>query len=210
MNYLQLCQRLRQEVGGSGDGPASVTSQTGENRLYVDWINQAWTEIQNLRVDWDYHWSQMSITLTSGQSTGTLPADFRTLKDGTLYIGIYPVSIITWDQMSDLRSQGLNTNRPTSVAIAPDGTLYLNATCDQNYTLTGEYFILPQSLTSNVDIPLLPSRFHMMIVYKAMMYYASYENAPEVGAMGNLQYQQMLSDTGIDELPLVTPPGPIA
>lgn len=49
MNYLQLAQRLRQEMNDSGEGPAQVTNQRGRSAEYVNAIREAWTDIQLLR-----------------------------------------------------------------------------------------------------------------------------------------------------------------
>lgn len=210
MNFLQLCQRLRQEVGGSGDGPPTVLNQKGENRLYVEWISQAWQEIQNYRMDWRFHWAELNQSITMGNSIVSLPADLRTLNSDTLHIQGHSVQVIRWEQMQRLRRQALSTNRPTACSMAPNGQLYLNTIADADYTLLGEYFAIPQVLTENGDIPLMPERFHMLIVYKAMMLYAGYENAPEVFTSGQLHFQQMLADAECDLLPVMEMPGAIA
>jgi hypothetical protein len=46
--------------------------------------------------------------------------------------------------------------------------------------LTFEYWRTPQELVNNADQPRMPSRFHLCVVYRAMMQYALYENAQEV------------------------------
>ena len=210
MTFLQLCQRLRQEVGGSGDGPPSVLNQQGENRLYVTWINQAWQEVQNYRTDWGFLWAELSQPIAQGNSIVSLPADLRTLETVNLHIDGHSVSVVPWAQMQQLRRQILNTGRPTGCSMAPNGQLYLNATADTDYTLVGEYYAKPKALVANDDVPLLPAHYHMLIVYKAMMLYASYENAPDVFAAGQLHYQQMLADLEQDQLPAMGLPGAIA
>ena len=52
MNFLQLAQRLRREMNDTGEGPYSVTNQTGRNLAYVDAIRESWLDIQSLR-DWN-------------------------------------------------------------------------------------------------------------------------------------------------------------
>lgn len=210
MNFLQLCQRLRQEVGGSGDGPPSVLNQQGENRLYVTWVNQEWQEIQNFRTDWNFHWAELSLPIDQGASVLTLPDDLRSLMGDTLHISGQSLQMLPWARMREIRRGTLNVGRPSACSKAPNGQLYLNATADDDYVLGGEYYIKPQMLTENTDIPLLPERFHMLIVYKAMMIYAGYENAPDVFATGQMLYQQMLADMDHDELPPMQFAGPLA
>jgi hypothetical protein len=210
MNFLQLCQRLRQEAGGSGDGPPSVLNQQGENRLYVTWINQAWQEIQNYRTDWGFHWAELSQPITQGNSTVLLPADLRTLRGESLHIDGQQVEVVSWERMQRMRRQALASGRPSICAQAPNGQLYLDRETDADYTLSGDYYTTPQSLTDNGDVPLLPDHYHPLIVYKAMMLYAGYENAPEVFTAGQLHYQQMLADLEQDQLPAMAMPGAIA
>ncbi|WP_101774975.1 hypothetical protein [Pasteurella oralis] len=52
MNFLQLAQRLRQEMNDTGEGPAQVTNQRGRSLEYVNAIREAWNDIQTIR-DWD-------------------------------------------------------------------------------------------------------------------------------------------------------------
>ena len=54
MNYLELCRRARRECGiaGAETDPTAVTSQVGEYRRLVDWVSEAWTEIQGRHTDW--------------------------------------------------------------------------------------------------------------------------------------------------------------
>jgi hypothetical protein len=71
--------------------------------------------------------------------------------------------------------------RPVAIAIGPDQSLNLGPPPNDQYTITGDYFVAPQEMVVDADVPLgLPTRFHMLIVYRAMLKYAGYESAPEV------------------------------
>lgn len=52
MNFIQLAQRLRQEMNDTGEGPTQVTNQRGRSLEYVNAIREAWNDIQTLR-EWD-------------------------------------------------------------------------------------------------------------------------------------------------------------
>ena len=52
MNYLQLCNRLRTNVGIVGVDMTSVTGQTGELQRVTQWVNEAWMDLQAMRQDW--------------------------------------------------------------------------------------------------------------------------------------------------------------
>ena len=65
MNYLGMVQRLRQETGYSETGPSAVTGQTGMHARAVDWIADAYTEIQN-RDYWRWMRKEFTLTTNSG------------------------------------------------------------------------------------------------------------------------------------------------
>ena len=58
MNFLELCQRVRQDAGVSGEGPTAVTGQSGILSRIVSWVKQANNEIQLKNKDWRFLWAQ--------------------------------------------------------------------------------------------------------------------------------------------------------
>jgi hypothetical protein len=186
MNYLQLCQRARQQCGIEGDGPASVIAQQGMQKKLVDWVAEAWLYIQNLR-QWDWMLARMSIALPTGQSQITLPADFRQLDtryvnlvDGT---GQYqPLSVLDFATFrNQYERAALQTQKPDAVTIAPgNAVLKFSRIADADYTLVADYWQNAVLLAANADAPLIGEQDQWAIIYRAMTYYAAHEDAPEV------------------------------
>jgi len=174
MTFLELCQRLRQEVGAAGNGPASVNSQSGEYARFVSWIATAWRELQNEH-RWAFDWARGEIELTALDTEYSLPSDFDVWDSETLQFAGERIEVVPWHYLD----KGV-AGTFGRVAIAPDGVLHLNAPPDNEGGLTFEYWRTPQELVENTDQPRMPSRFHMCVVYRAMMQYALYENAQEV------------------------------
>lgn len=58
MIFLELAQRLRQEMNDTGEGPTQVTGQRGRNLEYVNAIREAWLDIQQLRPWSAQFWQQ--------------------------------------------------------------------------------------------------------------------------------------------------------
>jgi len=210
MNYLQLCQLARQEFGISGTGPASVTSQTGESKQVVDGIRQAWIEIQNSAQGWRFLRSEASLSATG--RTVSLPADFALpialiLNDG---IGMRELRYMSYESFKEMyRLTTFADGVPTAFTTF-NGNIIFNATPLSDYPLTLEYYQSPQVLIENTDVPLLPERFHMLIVYKAMREYGFYENAQEVIARAETGYQSMINALYNDQLPEIQLAGPLA
>ena len=92
-------------------------------------------------------------------------------------------------------------NRPVIVTVTPAKSLGLGPVPDgQGYTVLGEYFRLPLELVNDADVPTLPDKWWRMIFYRAMMYYGSFESAPEVFAEGEREYKLITSRMQADQL----------
>ena len=81
---------------------------------------------------------------------------------------------------------------PDRVPITPDKSLALARTALPEYTVTGRYYKTPSELSAATDTPALPTRYHMLIVYRAMMLYGAFEAAQELYAMGEQGFTQMM------------------
>jgi hypothetical protein len=89
-------------------------------------------------------------------------------------------------------------SRPMVFAVGPDESVCLGPPPNGLYTVTADYFVAPSEMVLDTDVPFgLPTRFHMLIVYRAMMKYAGYESAPEVYQRGSEEnagmYAQLLA-----------------
>jgi hypothetical protein len=92
----------------------------------------------------------------------------------------------------------------------PNKDLAFGAIPNLAYVIDGEYYTQPVDLVADTDVPLIPARYHMMIVYRAMMYYAGYESAPEVLSRGDFEFRRQYSRMEIDQLPTIVSGPPLA
>ena len=114
---------------------------------------------------------------------------------------------IGYDQFRDLWQYGAmrtTQTRPTVFAIDPQYNLLLGALPDAVYTVNGEYFQAPSTLSADSDVPVMPARWHNLIVYRAMQHYGMYEAAPEVLQRGQIEFSKMLSRLQAQQLPVMT------
>lgn len=203
--FLQLCQLTREKCGISGSGPLTTVGQTGEYGRVVNWVNEAYLEIQNANETWDWMKGDFSFQTVVGQQ-GYTPAqagitDFQTWFLDTLRC--YNTSLGTADEQfvvpwpyerfrNFYQFQQQPQARPVVAAIdAPTKSLLLGNTPDQVYTIRGKYQKYATYMGADTDVPILPVQYHMLIVYGAMRMYALYENAPEVMAGANVMYDSM-------------------
>lgn len=226
MNYLELAQRLRQEVGGSGTGPSSVVNQTGEAKRYLDWINTAWLEIQGLHDTWGFMREPFQFDVPAGTGEAT-PTDagitnFRywhrnTLRCWRTALGISDEQyLVEWEYNVFRDTYRFNQNRdlvgrPLVFAVQPNGkALMFGPKMDVGYTVVGEYQRVPRPFVNATDEPGLQEHQQMLIVYKAMEYYGLFEAAPEVIQRANIQYAALLSQLEREQLETVRLGNPLA
>lgn len=202
MNFLSLCRQLRQETGSSGNGPSSVSNQTGASARLVSWIQSAWREIQTER-RWFFNWAQGSVSLNTSDTQYTTPSDFDMWLPETLRFNGDRIHVVAWSELE-------SADRFTAVALAPDGSLHLNATPDQSGALTFEYWRTPQELTADTDVPRMPERFHMAIVYRAHKQYGFYESAPEAVEWAVMNEAKIMRELMKSQLPNFELPEPLA
>lgn len=221
MNYLQLCARLRQEVGASGNTP-TVANATGEWARIAAWIQQAWIEIQEENPEWN--WMRGDVTFNTTAEQGTYSptviglTDFASWRDDSFRIyhtasGVGTEWILPFREYNSFRDYWLLSSnkitfaRPSEITVAPNKYLVLGLAPDDIYTVSGEYYKQPTILTNDSDTPELPSRFHVAIVYKAMMYYGGYESANDAYLRGERLYKAVMNNIRYDQLPTITTGG---
>ena len=224
MTFLELCQRLRSEAGQAGSGPTTVVSQTYELLRTVNWIKTAYEDIQNLHAEWNF--LRADLTFQTVASDNTYPiADistteygewnqesFRSYKTSSGVAGEQFMEWLDWPDFRDKYVIGSNRTlegNPRYIAQKPDTSLIVFPTPDAAYTINGEYFKRAQVMSVDADEPLIPTKFHMIIVWRALMFYAGFTGAPELYEVGQREYKNMLFKLESSQLPRIRLAGPL-
>lgn len=210
MNFLELSQKLRQMCGIPGEGPTTVTGQTKELLRIIEYVSNAWNMIQVERPDWFFLRDDFSFSTIAHQQEYTPTqagiTDFGSWIDNsfTLYSAITDEMYLTQMDYQSFRETyllgSLTTQyaRPQIISISPKKNLLISPNPNDVYTLKGEYYTAPVALVNDSDTPAIPARFHMAIVYLAMMEYGVFEAASEVYERGlnayNYHYAQLVDD----------------
>jgi hypothetical protein len=128
--------------------------------------------------EWD-EWSFRNYTTTTGF---------------TDEIAMGSVSFDRWRNSWMMNASRTVQTRPTVVAIGPDKSVNLGSPSNGLYTVTGDYFVAPVSMVEDTDIPVgLPTRYHMLIVYRTMIKYGYYDSASEVLQRGTYENNGMFA-----------------
>lgn len=214
---LELVQRLQLEAAVSGD-ITTLVGATGETLRLKTWVQQGYQDLQNDRFNWDY--LRSSQLMGSGVSFATVAGDaVYTLGTGSGTVGVTAngfgswvrqafrcqttsvgvqdqmmLDWITYDEWRDGYAYGAMQSvqtRPVAIAVGPNNALCLGPYPAAGYTITGDYYLAPQTLSANADEPSnIPMQFQIAIVWRALWYYGMYEAAPEVVARAEVRYRQ--------------------
>lgn len=217
MNFLSLCQRLYQEGGISGQ-ITSVQNQSGEALRVVNWVQSAYNEIMNDQgMVWNFLHPQVVVKLVPGQGEYTFDDlnlaagvqwDVRSMRvaladnlaDETFLLGMRFPEFRDYWLFSSRRTV---TSRPLNASVDFSTHLRIAPLPDQAYNLVMEYQIMPSPLIDDGDVPILPDRFQMAIVWKALRHYGMFEAAAEVVSRADLEYRALMQHIYNDQSPEV-------
>ena len=207
--FLQLVQALHSEVGAIGTAPTEVTGQVAENQRLVNWIVRADLRIQNKWINWKFLRSEFTTNNQTAQGIATLakPLDLKTWDLETFKVlypgGTYydPVQAVEYEE---IKKEILTTTEgaPDRVIIMPDNSLKFDPVPNAIYTINADYYKKPAMLTLKTDVSLIPEEYHYSAVLgRAMVYYANFENAPEIRTQGLELYEEGLNELENHQLP---------
>jgi hypothetical protein len=128
-------------------------------------------------------------------------------------------NFMDWDEFRNIyvyATQRTNYARPVIVSVDPAKSLWFGPIPDSasgpgdSYTISMEVWLQPQIIAGDNDIPIMPIPYHMLIVWKALEYYAGFESAPEVMARSQSGWNKLFPQLMIDQLPVMKSGPPMA
>ena len=199
MNFLELCQALRREVGISGSGPADVVGQSGQERKVVEWIKRAYNEIQTCRDDWAFLSRSFDATLAVGDITINpveYVNDFAKFDEDSIFMKDstgrrYMVHFMPFKSFDSLYLNRAITQpgRPLFYSIDDADVIHFSCPVAEAYIISAGYYKTPHVMTAALDVPVIPVRFRDAILYKAIMYYAADEEASNIYQDASANYR---------------------
>jgi hypothetical protein len=203
-----------------------VQNLTGEAARIANWVTSAWVDIQTSKEDWLFMRATVTFNTVTHQQFYT-PTEagigstfanwkrdsFRCSSVGQNYADEQLMNYMEYTTFRNLYMYGnMRTTYARPVVVTIDGgkDLGFGSIPDQAYVIDGEYYVKPIELSADGDTPALPSNFHMLVVYRAMYYYAGYESAPEVYQRAEFEFQRLMQRLNIDQLPTLVSGPPLA
>lgn len=225
MTFLELCQRLVSESGTTGTGPTSVLNQVGEYARIVNWVHSAYEDVQNAYQDWRFLTTDVEFpTVADTQAYTPTEAgytdlakwktanygDFRayTAFGNEQYLDYLPWSVFRTAYL--FGSSRTQTGKPIVYSVKPDNSIIFYPIPDAGYTISGEYYKVPDVMTVNTSVPIIPARFQLVIVWRALMLYGAFEAADEKYAHGQNEYKKLFGKLKKDQGPTPSFGAPLA
>lgn len=223
--FLELTQRLHQECQLPGTGPATVVAATGQNFDLFAWVAQACRDIDELHKDWGYLLvspgvsfvtvaGQMLYTPTeAGVTVGDVgmwkESSFRNYHTSSGFgseLRMWPIHYDDWLQSEQIGVLRTTQVRPMNFTVTPNRSLGLQCPL-AGYTIVGDYYRMHVPLEADADAPLIPQRYRMAIVYKAMMMYGAEQNDATLHNTAETSYNKQLYAMSRTERPTIRSSG---
>lgn len=181
MNTIEIVQATRLASGVQGEID-TIVSQTGIKKTIISFVNSAYNDIQRLREDWSWRQTGGSFIWTPASTSEVLSG---ISKINLLYYNQTPLIFVGYEQWL-LNGPYNSQSYPYIFTIVPEtGGIIVNDVLD-SYIVYYRGIRYPESLTTNSQVPLLPTDHHNIIVYKA---------AKEIGLfLGNAEITNLNSD----------------
>lgn len=236
MTFLQLAQKLRQECEVAGTGPSAVTNQTGQLKRLVDWVADAYEDIQNRHQDWRWLRSTFSVNTVAGDDTYVSSDATDTplaaaisrfshwwTRDENGYSNLQCylqssgvgterwLTYVPWSNFRAIYKIGTQNNgSPAHFTIDPQDKLVIGPKPDAVYVISGEYQKSAQVLAADADVPELPAQFHRLIVLRAMEKYGANSVAQESYARATNEGGRLMRQLETNQRPALGFAAPMA
>ena len=226
MKFLDLVKRVYSLSGISGDAPITTVAQKGEFGRLVDWTADAGEEIERAHTDWKFLQHDFTVNTVTDQRAYLITActdnvavaamtvaKFSQWKLDSFRIYLQSAGVATqrvlyflgYDTFRYLYMKGTElSGSPAYFTIRPhDSAILLGQKPNDVYVVTGEFWVGASRMSADADVPAMPARFHMAIVHRALMYYASFEEAMGKYVAHKLEFDKINGTLEIDQLPAI-------
>lgn len=226
MTFLEICQSVHRwlRIGNALPGmvPDTVATTALPGVEIVNFVRSAWNDIQIDQPEWRFM-AKRGEFLTTPSARAYDAATVRgqisdydehlPMWQGVRCILMQRESVgigdqqrcfyMTYERWRGDRDYGVRSiGRPSFYTVRPQQTIEFDPTPDVQYRVSLDYRVLPQILSVDGDIPLLPARYHDAIVWKAVMYYClTRQNQDQIYQMAEREYDRIYGKMARTELP---------
>jgi hypothetical protein len=197
--FLELAQATKVESGLTGGGPTTVVNASDDDRRFFNWVAWAWRDLELLHESWEWRRGMASALTTIGVVSPTAPVNGFGLTDWASWMtptnkykptayrvsdGIGNEMALTYLDYDSFRAKFLvGAQTPGGLqywSIAPSGDFLVGPFPDSQHFVRSDYIKDHVPLTVDTQPPLMPARFHQLLVWLALKQYGGYDAASEI------------------------------
>lgn len=195
MNFLEICKKVDIMSGVQGM-IASVENPVGVQEVIVNAVQQGFIDLQNERMTWEWMRRTKQFHTQVDKQTYTYfdifgvdpvdpPADTPWTKFGRwqkkkpmISYRVQDPDDLKWSKCifvdyrefrHHLMNQQSSRGKPRYVtADEQTNDLLFHPTPNKAYLVEADYFVEAQVLTRNANVPIIPLRFRMVLVYRGL------------------------------------------
>ena len=202
MTFLEILQRTAQLAGMAV--PTTTLGQSGEVARLLVYIAQAYNEIQTQPYKFRFMWARGEFETTASTKDydpSTTPIDevdpdswtiFKTSDGESTEVEL---DFMRWvDFRANYGVGTVTAGDPSVVTIMPNKNIRLYPTPDDAFKVQFDYYRTVDTLSGDTDEPILPSKYHDLIVYDAVTKYGKYEESQIVMVTNAADYEALRND----------------
>lgn len=191
--FLEHLVDLHRESGAAGIAPTAVTGLTGEHLRLANWVISADLYVQRLKHRWNFLRTEYSAATVASTRDATKPTTIQNWDLDTFALDTdQPLVAVKYNSIKREVFDITIEDVPWRVIILPNGNLRFDPVPDAAYTITADGYLKPVPLAADADVSLIPEEFHQVILGRALILYANYENAAEIKSQGNELYTEFI------------------
>jgi len=230
VNYLALCKFAHRYIGAGDDlpgtAPTTTVAQTGFLYEITQWVNDAYSDIQQEQQYWNWKRSRtFSLALSNGVATysrATIQVQLPTWdyiipmvdRSGTPYVLVHRTSVgfsdqtlcffIPYQDWRGYKDRGtIPSGKPVYYTELPDKSLSFYPTPDAAYTVTTDYRKVLDVLSGDSDTPEMPDQYHEAIAWGAAALWALQRESANKYAAFRDKRDEIMDKMRVDELPVL-------
>jgi len=201
---LDMVQELWRESGSGGPEPQTIeTTNGGEVERLLGWIIRADHEVQSLHTDWQFMWRNSLVLTVAGTAIYQAPIGLRQYDEVSFLLDDQRLPVVDYLYVRGEYIDPL-PNRPYRAVRMPNRSLRLDSIPDQEYRLSYDWYVQPTRIDrtlGNGATSIIPSEYLAIVIARALMHYANYENAPELMPTATDMYNTWKMALEADQLP---------
>ena len=119
---------------------------------------------------------------------------------------------LRWPDFRDywrFSTRSITTGRPLNCSVDQDTNLQIGPLPEVAYWLNFQYLETPPDMLDNMDVPVIPERWQMAIVWRALRHYGMFESAPEVVMRADAAYNEIMLRMTLDQTPEIVVGAPL-